>query len=102
MQLKYDMAVGALYIRLSREPIARTREFDDNTNVDLDQAGGIVGIEVISVAHAWALEDILRTYSIPEAEVAQLRAYFLPGSAAVLWPVGPEVSTEPVRAMVAA
>lgn len=78
MRLKYDLHAGALYIRLTDETVATTRELDDNTLVDLDAAGGVIGIEVISIAHRWPLAEILRDYSIPAAEAAQLRAYFLP------------------------
>jgi uncharacterized protein YuzE len=81
MRLKYDLDVGALYIRLSDQKIARTREIDDNTNVDLDAAGDVVGIEVISIVHPWPLSEVLAGYPIPSAEAAQLRAYF--GSPAV-------------------
>jgi len=84
MHLKYDLNVGALYIRLSDQAVARTRDIDDNTSVDLDDAGNVVGIEVVSIAHPWPLNDILRDYSIPAAEVAQLRAYFCPATPGVL------------------
>lgn len=77
MQLEFDLNVGALYIRLS-DAEATTREFGDNAAVDLDATGGVVGIEVISGAHAWPLTDILASYTIPPGEVAQLRSYFLP------------------------
>lgn len=76
MRLKYDLSVGALYIRLSDQAVARTRDVDDNTSVDLDKAGNVVGIEVISVSHPWALDGILDDYDIPQHEAAQLRAYF--------------------------
>ena len=80
MRLKYDLNVGALYIRLTDQPVARTRDVDDNTFVDLDEVGNVVGIEVISIEHPWALADVLRAYDIPAAEVAQLRAYFQPAT----------------------
>ena len=76
MRLKYDLNVGALYINLSDQTVARTREIDDNTSVDLDSAGGVVGIEVISIAHPWALNAVLADYSIPPDDAALLRAYF--------------------------
>ena len=78
MRLKYDLNVGALYIKLSDQAVARTRDIDDNTSVDLDGAGGVVGIEVISIAHPWALNVVLSDYGIPTAELVQLRAYFEP------------------------
>jgi uncharacterized protein YuzE len=76
MQLKYDLTVGALYIKLSHAEIARTVEAGDNAAVDLDAAGGVVGIEVIAAAHPWPLEEILASYAIPADEVAQVRNYF--------------------------
>lgn len=78
MRLKYDLNAGALYIRLSDRAVTRTREIDDNTFVDLDEDAGVVGIEVISIAHPWPLDDILRDHRIPAAEASQLRAYFQP------------------------
>jgi len=78
MRLKYDLNVGALYVSLADGTVARTQDIDDNTSVDLDDAGAVVGIEVISIAHPWALDGILRAYSVPAAEAAQLRAYFQP------------------------
>ena len=65
MQLRYDLNVGALYIRFSSRAISRSREVDGNTVVDLDEAGGVVGIEVLSIEHPWPVADVLRGYSIP-------------------------------------
>jgi uncharacterized protein YuzE len=78
MRLDFDLNVGALYIRLSDQPVVTTDEAGDNANVDLDQVGRVVGIEVTSAAHRWPLAAILDSYQISEAEAAQLRAYFLP------------------------
>ena len=94
MRLKYDLNVGALYISLTDRPVARTHDIDDNTCVDLDDAGGVVGIEVISIAHPWALDDILRAYNIPPADVAQLRSYFQPLASGTMLEV-PAMSVEP-------
>ncbi len=76
MQLEFDLNIGALYIRLSDAQVARTREAGDNAAVDLDAAGDVVGIEVISAAHPWPLADILASYRIPAAEGVQIRTYF--------------------------
>lgn len=78
MQLEYDLNVGALYIRLSDQPVASTREVDGNTNVDLDAAGSLVGIEVISISHPWPVNAILRDYRLPGSEMRQVCAYFGP------------------------
>jgi len=76
MQLEFDLNAGALYIRLSHAEITRTREAGDNAAVDLDAAGAVVGIEVISAAHPWPLGDILASYKLPDQEVAEIKAYF--------------------------
>ena len=49
-----------------------------NLIFDLDSDGDVIGIEVVSIRHPWALGDILRDYRIPSDEAAQLRAYFQP------------------------
>ncbi len=98
MQLKYDLHAGALYIKITDHEVTRTRELGDNVNVDLDAAGGVVGVEVISIAHPWPLDEFLVSYDIPAEEAAQFLAYFRPGPMVVL----PHVSTERVPAICAA
>jgi uncharacterized protein YuzE len=93
MRLEYDLNVGALYIRLSDVTVARTREVGDNAHVDLDAAGRVVGLEVLSVARQWPLAEILAAYDIPAGEVAQLRAYF-PFSGAHDGPEPPSAAPE--------
>lgn len=76
MQLEYDLSVRALYIRLSDKTIARTREVDDNTNVDLDKDGTVVGIEVIDIDLPWAVTEVLRDFDLPAGEAEQVASYF--------------------------
>jgi uncharacterized protein YuzE len=76
MQLEYDLSVGALYIRLSDQEIACTRDVDDNTNVDLDASGVVVGIEVIDTGLPWPVAEILRDFDFPAGEVEQIIGYF--------------------------
>ena len=111
MQLKYDLSVGALYIRLTDHTVARTREIDDNTNVDLDAAGRPVGIEVLSIYHPWPLETVVSEFGISGPERAQLVAYFRPQSvaqsrasqdAAPDQVPPPQFSVEPLAAVAAA
>ena len=95
VQLEYDLDVGALYVRLSDAEVARTVEEGDNAAVDLDPAGRVVGIEVISLAHAWPIDTILARYDIPLGQEAQLVAYFLERP----WPPRSEISiTSPAPA----
>ncbi|HEX4829585.1 MAG TPA: DUF2283 domain-containing protein [Trebonia sp.] len=76
MKLEYDLNAGALYIRLTGAAIARTAEAGDNAAVDLDADGGVVGIEVVSVAYPWPVAEVLATYRVPAREATEIRAYF--------------------------
>jgi uncharacterized protein YuzE len=105
MQLEFDLNVGALYIRLSDAEIARTREAGDNAAVDLDAAGGVVGIEVISICYPWPLADILASYDIPAAEEAMIRAYFRAQGVSLVQQGSPKISIAspaPTKVLVAA
>jgi uncharacterized protein YuzE len=110
MTLEYDLDVGALYIRLSAEAVARTEEFGANAHVDLDSAGRVVGVEVCSAAYHWPLAEILASCELDPDQAAQLRAYFLlpagntpaaPRAQEAL-PVVTAMPTPPVGALVAA
>jgi uncharacterized protein YuzE len=101
MRLSYDLNVRALYISLSDQAVARTQEIDDNTNVDLDARGAVVGIEVISIDHPWPLADILARYDIPAGERAQFGAYF-PHAVTPAAPKIRIVSPAPAAALAAA
>lgn len=46
--LVVDSETSAAYIHLSDRPIARTEELDDSVLVDRDDAGHVVGIEILS------------------------------------------------------
>lgn len=47
-----------LYVQLSDEPIAKTREYGDECLVDFDAAGGIVGAEFIMIDEQFDLTQI--------------------------------------------
>ncbi|MER5646846.1 DUF2283 domain-containing protein [Streptosporangium sp. NPDC002524] len=77
MRLDYDLDVGALYIQIAEGDIARTETIDEETLVDVDATGAVLGIEVISPAtRVWPLERILQKYAFSAEEAEQLRAYF--------------------------
>lgn len=89
MTLEYDLNVGALYIRLADGKVTRTRELDDNTMVDVDAAGNVLGVEVVSADCPWALAEVLQMDGISAAAKAQMQAYFAT-------PVMPVMSVAPV------
>lgn|SRR5487761_1317526 len=72
----YDLSANALYITVTDLKVARTVEIDAGTLVDVDAAGFLVGIEILSPQRCWPLEDILGRFRVTKADAEQLRAYF--------------------------
>jgi uncharacterized protein YuzE len=46
VKLRYDPETDSLYIELTQEPGAETREVADGLNVDLDANGQVVGFDM--------------------------------------------------------
>jgi uncharacterized protein YuzE len=76
VRLAYDATVNAVYIDLADRSgkVARTVALDDGTNVDLDAAGDLLGIEVIGPDRNWPLPAILRQYEVSDQDAAMLMA----------------------------
>ncbi|MXY78015.1 MAG: DUF2283 domain-containing protein [Acidimicrobiia bacterium] len=68
MIFSYDYDADALYIEITDSPVARTRQFDEGTMVDLDESGEVVGIEVLRPARAWPLKVIRASYELPDGD----------------------------------
>lgn len=49
MTIEYDPQADAAYIRFSDKPVSKTQEESDVCILDLDAAGGLIGIELLSV-----------------------------------------------------
>lgn len=47
MVIRYDTTVGAFYLKLSDQPVARTVHISDDVVVDLDAKGTARGIELL-------------------------------------------------------
>lgn len=76
MRIDCDLDADALYVTLTDEPITETQEVEDLTFVDVSADGRPVGIEVIGLGRAWALEEILNRYDISDFDARQLRSQF--------------------------
>ena len=48
MKIEYDKDVDALYIRIQEKDVARTQEVSDGVNLDFDDLGRLIGLEVLS------------------------------------------------------
>ena len=62
--ITYDSDADALYVYLSEEQVAQTVAGSNNRFVDLDEAGGIVGIEVLDVSSGFELTDLAERYGV--------------------------------------
>ncbi|MBI5198142.1 MAG: DUF2283 domain-containing protein [Nitrospirae bacterium] len=59
MKIEYDKEVDALYIRIQEKKVAHTRELEEGINLDLDEEGKIIGLEIIGATERYPPEDIL-------------------------------------------
>ncbi|MEX2017506.1 MAG: DUF2283 domain-containing protein [Candidatus Pacearchaeota archaeon] len=50
MKVTYDPDADAIYIRLTNEKFNKTNIIDDNTILDLDQNGDVIGVELLFVS----------------------------------------------------
>ena len=58
MKIEYDKEIDALYIRLQEKFVSRTVEIDDGLNIDFDEKGRLIGLEVLDVTERYELSDI--------------------------------------------
>jgi uncharacterized protein YuzE len=49
MKIRYDSDADAMYITLDDGEIVETRKVDDNTLLDYDKEGKLIGIEILFV-----------------------------------------------------
>ena len=84
MELKYDAESDAAYIKVSDGRTARTHEESDVCILDLDAAGNLVGIELLSVfgfagasLHALSRKGLI-TPATGESLLRELRRELIP------------------------
>ena len=58
MRIEYDGEIDALYIRLQEKYVARTLEIEEGLNIDLDENGKLIGLEILDVTERYSLADI--------------------------------------------
>jgi uncharacterized protein YuzE len=58
MKIEYDKDVDALYVRLQEKYVARTVEIEDGLNLDIDDEGKLIGLEVLDATRRYSLSDI--------------------------------------------
>ncbi len=58
MKIEYDKEVDALYVYLQKKEVYRTKEIEEGVNIDFDEEGKVIGLEIIGVTQRYKLEDI--------------------------------------------
>jgi uncharacterized protein YuzE len=58
MKIEYDKEVDALYIRIQEKKVTHTKEIEEGINLDIDEDGKIIGLEIIGATERYRLEDI--------------------------------------------
>ena len=78
MKIGVDTTADAMYIELADRSgkVARTVSIDDGTMCDLDEAGNLLGIEVIDAARCWPLAEILARYEVRPDDQAMIMALY--------------------------
>ncbi len=57
MEINLDAKANALYIKFQKGKFAKNRKLDDETIIDLDEKGNILGIELLEVRNRIPIED---------------------------------------------
>jgi uncharacterized protein YuzE len=58
VKIEYDREADALYIRIQEKYVARTVELEEGINLDLDDKGKLIGLEVLDATEKYSLADI--------------------------------------------
>jgi uncharacterized protein YuzE len=76
MKIEYDRYAKALYIRLQGKECGRTIEINENLNIDLDEKGNLIGVEILN-PDDYPLEMILKPvveeYTEKDAESIEIK-----------------------------
>ena len=58
MRITYDKEADAMYIEFSSGKFASNKKIDNQTIIDLDKDGNIIGIEILNVSKRIPLESL--------------------------------------------
>jgi uncharacterized protein YuzE len=64
VSVEIDQDADAAYVQLFAGQVARTVAFSDDVNIDLDEHGVVVGIELLDLGSTIPLDDIAARYHI--------------------------------------
>jgi uncharacterized protein YuzE len=60
MKMHYDPDADAMYIELVKSEVEKTKKIDENTLLDYDKKGNVIGVEILFVKERMPefLEDV--------------------------------------------
>jgi uncharacterized protein YuzE len=58
MKIEYDNEIDTLYIRLQEKYVNRTVKIEEGLNIDIDEYGKFVELEVLDTTSRYSLADI--------------------------------------------
>jgi len=62
MKISYDKEADAMYIRLREGKVDHTKEIDENTIIDFNKEGQVIGIEILFVKER--NPDLLKEFQV--------------------------------------
>jgi uncharacterized protein YuzE len=74
LMVEIDEAADVAYLRFGDRPVARTDEFTEAIQVDLDEFDVAVGIELLDLAEDLPIAELVALYHIPGQVAALLLA----------------------------
>ena len=69
MKINYYPDTDSLYIDLSEQPSAETREISEGVNLDYDQGGALVGIDIDNASKKLALKQLVLSRLPAEVQI---------------------------------
>jgi len=58
VEITFDKQAGAMYIYLKKKKVFETKEITDDTIIDLDKDGNVIGIEILCVSKRIPVEKL--------------------------------------------
>ena len=71
--VRIDELAEAAYVRFTDHRVCRTEEFDDATNVDLDEHGMVVGVELLDLSVSIPFDRLSERFHIDSKAIDMLR-----------------------------
>ena len=74
MQLEVDREAGLAYLRRTDLPVAQTIEVSEAINVDIDETGRLIGVEVVDFTEFLDADALVSRFGLDQIEIGILRS----------------------------